>query len=182
MLNKTSKVKILNLSIKILLVFLFTFLIYKQVFDKHQISSVFDEVKYKFSTGNLYLLALVFIMVLVNWSLEALKWKILMKNTFHYSFIDSIKIVLTGLAVGLITPFQLGEYIGRGMNIYKDHIKNSLVATFIGSYAQNTFTLLFGIFGLHFLIDKIYELDKLATNSLLIIGIGAIFFYVLIYF
>lgn len=179
---KFSKAKILDIFVKVLLAVLFAFLIYKQVFHKRDINDIVTTIFGKFSSGNFPVLFFSFVLMLFNWSLEAVKWKILMKNVHNYSYFQSLRIIFIGIAIGFITPFQLGDYVGRSVAVYKNEIKSSLIATFIGSFAQNIFTLFFGLTGLYFVLDFSYNSDKAVLHSLLLLGYGLVFIALLTYY
>ena len=59
------------------------------------------------------MLASVFVLMVVNWTVEAAKWRIQLDGTEKFSIIQSLQSVLTGVAVSVITPNRIGEYVGR---------------------------------------------------------------------
>jgi len=76
-----------------------------------------EDIKYiltqKDWTEKIYLLIFVIVLMPVNWFLESLKWKKLMKSFLNISIKDAIKAVLVGVSFGVVTPARLGEYGGR---------------------------------------------------------------------
>lgn len=92
----------------------------------------------------LYLFISVLLMPL-NWSLEAVKWKIILKPQADISFKKSLRSILSGVFVGMFTPARIGEYGGRMIPIDENLRLPSMAATFYGSLAQNSIHVLGGI-------------------------------------
>lgn len=174
--------KIINFSIKLLLFSFFSVLLYWQIFIKNDPALLVDEFLLSIRSANLYLFVFAFILAFANWSLEAAKWKLLMSPYFVYSFKHSLKTIFLGIAGGIITPMQLGEYFGRIVAVDPSHNWKSFWATFIGSIAQNISTLFFGIFGLLFLLKNHYNVDDHILYPSFFLGLAAVLVLLLIYF
>jgi uncharacterized membrane protein YbhN (UPF0104 family) len=63
--------------------------------------------------ANAGLLALLLALVPLNWALESLKWQRLARKAVPVSFREAFRSTLTGLAVGVAVPAQLGDTLGR---------------------------------------------------------------------
>lgn len=86
------------------------------------------------------------LLMLLNWSLEAHKWKYLIRKTENISFLTSIKATLAGLSFGLLTPNRLGNFVGKVLYLQpQNRIEGSLYAMY-GNMAQMISTFLFGSF------------------------------------
>ncbi len=48
-----------------------------------------------------------------NWALEARKWQLLARPIVTLGYWQAYRGVLSGLALGLVTPHGLGDYLGR---------------------------------------------------------------------
>ncbi len=95
--------------------------------------------------ANSVMLGLVFILMPLNWGLEAYKWHYLMKRFgFKVSFPSAFKTTLTGLAYSLVLPGGLGEYLGRAESIPKGEAWKGAGVLSIARIAQLYATLLFG--------------------------------------
>ena len=57
----------------------------------------------------------------LNWSIEAIKWRLLIKKMQPITFIEALKGVLSGVAVGTFTPNRIGEFGGRILYL-KEHL------------------------------------------------------------
>ena len=105
----------------------------------------------------------VILLMLANWSLEALKWRVLIIHIQKISFITAFKAILSGLSVSLAlnTPNGAGEYVGRIIYIKEGNRLRAITLTFVGSISQLIVTMLLGTIGLFLLHDNFYQ----ATNQ-----------------
>jgi len=115
-----------------------------------------------------YLFLIVTLLLIVpNWSLEAQKWKIVMKEYLDLSFVFSLKSVFAGITIGLLTPAKLGEYAGRMIFLGEEDRAASAVSTLLSSMAQMVATLFFGTISL---LGLVYKLEVINLNVTEIIG------------
>ena len=112
--------------------------------------------------------------MLFNWMLEATKWKLLMDKHEHISFSDSAKAVVSGIVMSIITPNQIGDFVGRVIYLKNyDKLKASLVAV-IGHTAQVILALGFGLFAFIFLIyahQKVDAQTAFIANSISVLSV-----------
>ncbi len=101
-------------------------------------------------------------MMIINWSVEAIKWKVLIKSLETIQFIQSLKAVLSGISIGMITPNRVGEIGGRVLFLDKGQRTFGIFSAALGSLAQLTTTLLFGILG--FIIFLLLFPEKIFLN------------------
>ena len=90
------------------------------------------------------------LLAVVNWGLEAHKWRLLISTLQPLSFIQSVKATLSGVAVSFVTPFRVGDFLGRVLHLQNNKRKATFL-TFYGNFSQLTTTLLFGLSGLSLL-------------------------------
>lgn len=95
---------------------------------------------------SLSVIAVVGVLMLLNWGLEAKKWHYLVSKQQQISYNIAIKGVLIGLPLALVTPNRIGEIGGRAI-VLKQHYEQGVFATFVGSFMQLITTLLFGTLG-----------------------------------
>jgi len=91
------------------------------------------------------LLLLTFLLMLLNWSLESYKWKYLLNSVEDINFFQSFKGVLSGLAIGFITPNRVGEFAGKIAYLKSENRANGAVMSFVGSSAQLLVTIQAGL-------------------------------------
>ncbi len=97
---------------------------------------------------------LVVLLAGVNWLLESSKWRLLVNKKELMSFKQAIVGVLSGVALGMITPNQIGNFVGRIIHLKQiSKIKGSLVSV-IGHTAQVMMTLGYGLFAVIWLSEK----------------------------
>jgi len=137
------------LVLKILIIILSYGYIYYQLFYK---KNNFELLRlYHFDWIKTGLLALVFILMFANWSMESIKWRILVSPLEKISFWHSFKGVVIGLTTSIFTPNRTGEYFGRIWVLSQKRVQG-IFATITGSIAQLLITLTAGIFSLFYFI------------------------------
>lgn len=176
------KIKYFIFLIKILLLFFFGLLFYNQVFVKNNPDEFYLAFKTALLSERLIYFIFAFLLVAVNWGLEAAKFKLLISTAFYHSYLSSIKNVLIGIASGIITPMQIGDYLGRIVSVKKEKMPVSLVSTFLCSFSQNLATLIFGITGIAFYSFHILKIDNSIIFPSVFIGFSLVVFFLLLYF
>ncbi len=91
------------------------------------------------------------LLMLFNWGIEALKWKILVKHIETISFFTAFKGILAGVSFAINTPNRVGEYFGRIIYLKEGNRLRAITLTVVGSISQLIVTISFGVFGLIFL-------------------------------
>lgn len=86
----------------------------------------------------------VFILMLFNWGLEAVKWKHLIERVEQISLWRSIESVFCGLTWAVFTPNRLGEYGGRVFFLSPKRRIIGVVAMTVGNIGQLVLTNVFG--------------------------------------
>jgi hypothetical protein len=105
----------------------------------------------------------------LNWSLEALKWKLLLKKKEKVSFGLALKAILSGASISAVSPNRTGDYLGRIFVLKETKFWEGVFITIIGSYAQTITTLLFGgiaLFG--FLAPALISSESVDSSRLFI--------------
>ena len=139
----------------------------------HDIFSVWDSQK-------LFMLCGVFMLMIANWMVEAAKWRLQLRNTESLSLWESFQSVLTGVAVSLITPNRIGEYVGRILYLKNVHKLQGITVTIIGSFAQLIVTAFLGLVGLIYYIITVNHSTWL--NVLLISSVALCSVLTYVYF
>jgi uncharacterized membrane protein YbhN (UPF0104 family) len=105
-------------------------------------------IKAAFADQRIINFIMVFILMFVNWSLEALKWKISVQNVQQVSFGRSLKAIFSGLSFSVTTPNRIGEYLGRVLYMNEGNRLKVISLTVLGSISQLIITMFFGIIAL----------------------------------
>jgi hypothetical protein len=128
----------------------------------------------------IYLLVSVVFLMVINWTIEAQKWRYLLLGTERFSLWTSLQSVLTGLAVSVITPNRIGEYMGRILFLRNVHKLQGITVTIVGSFAQLIVTGFLGLIGLIYYINQVKSTQwiywLLAGSLVLCIVLGYFYF------
>ncbi len=93
-------------------------------------------------------LLVVLALMLLNWGIETLKWKLLIDKIQKISFVTSVVAVLTGVTVSVFTPNRMGEYIGRVFILRNRFPVKGILVTLLGSLSQIVVYFVCGVAGL----------------------------------
>lgn len=83
-------------------------------------------------------------LVIPNYFLEIWKWKLLANQIENRNFNSAKREVLRGLRLGLVTPFMLGDYVGRSISFQKQNRYSAAALNLFNSFTQSWTSLLFG--------------------------------------
>lgn len=89
-------------------------------------------------------LLIVFVLMLINWSIEAYKWRYLIKKIENISFFKAITAILAGLSVSTFTPNRIGEFLGRVFILNKTNPWKAIFISTLCSMSQLLITLFVG--------------------------------------
>ena len=156
--------KTISFLIKIGVVFLALFYLYKQLSLKGSIKDFNIDHIFLQLKNNYFLLILVLFMMLINWFLESLKWRFLISKIEKISIMRSIQAIFSGITVSSFTPNRVGEYGGRVFCLKKADRIQAVLITIIGSMAQLITTIIFGLLGILLLPNLIPALDTLLSD------------------
>lgn len=153
-----SKAKIIKLTetiVKIVIVLLGIWIIYKKIIHNQNITQLGSDIKSSFtSTKHIYLLILTIILVPINIYLEGVKWKIQLKPIENISYYKSFLSIFTGLTAGMFFPNRMGNFLGRIFMMENgDRIKAAMV-TIVGGMAQMIATVSVGLIATIFFVNK----------------------------
>lgn len=164
-----------NLIIILFSVLAYGFIIYKVIHFKELNS--FDSNIFFSNTANFLLFIAILVLMIINWSIEALKWQKLINKIQYFSFFDSLGAVISGVTVGVFTPNRVGEIGGRIAFLDKGKRTYGVLATAIGSYAQFISTMIIGIVG--FIIFLLIYPEKIMLTTIFNELIAILLFLVL---
>lgn len=146
-LNKNSKLFI-NYFLGPLLFVWLAWSIYRQIQKQPDIETAWSGIKESFSTPLAWNLVAVLLLMVVNWSIEAVKWKISVRAIQEVSFLKALRAVLSGVSFSVSTPNRVGEYLGRVLYMDDGNRLKTISITIVGSISQLIITLLMGCIGL----------------------------------
>jgi hypothetical protein len=125
------------------------------------------------------ILSVVVLLMLVNWGLEALKWKRLVSSIEKISLWKAIESVFCGLTWAVFTPNRIGEYGGRVFFLSPKRRIIGVVAMAVGNIGQLVLTNVFGSIAICAFIYKFNLLDyRLFLALCALAGTFSLFFLV----
>ncbi len=147
-------------------------------FKEHQLVSKIPET-FNELQGNRHLLwAILAVLLLmpVNWLLEAVKWKLLIRPIQSITLGQSFKGILRGVCLGFITPHAIGDYLGRVMAFSNVKKWESIGAVFMSRSVQMSVTLFFGLFAVVGWLSAAY-IFQIFQITIVLLLLGAVFVF-----
>lgn len=163
--------KSINIIARIIFVAVALWFIYRQVFANDNFQQFILRLRTNFQNqGFIWIVAIVILLMPVNWGIEAYKWQQLIAYIEKVRPMAAFKSVLTGITMSLFTPNRVGEFFGRAFTLKRaDPLKGALL-TITGSICQLLVTLLAGFVAVSFYIPQ-YVGFKEAWHFWLYIGL-----------
>lgn len=135
--------------------------LYNQIIHQPNLQNTIHDLFVEWNTSKILFLSVVFILMIFNWTIEAQKWRLLLVGTERFSLWKSLQSVLTGVAVSVITPNRIGEYMGRILYLRNVHKIQGITVTIIGSFAQLIITGFLGLIGVAYYILNVQNFSWL---------------------
>jgi hypothetical protein len=131
---------------------------------------------------------LVFLLMFLNWGIESLKWKLLLKPLENIRFAKAFKSVFAGCSITMITPNRTGEFGGRILFVEAENRIKAISTNILGSISQMLITSILGCIGLIYLIhfsnlhSKLMLLPWIFNDFNIYLSFGVSIFLALFYF
>ncbi|NCW12447.1 MAG: hypothetical protein EBV82_04635, partial [Chitinophagia bacterium] len=103
----------LNKFVGVILFLICAWAIYQKVLHHPNLQAHGAEIQNQFKRISIIQWGLLIFLFLMNYTTEAMKWKILLAHWNPLSILKSLKIVLVGQAFAFFTPVRSGDYVGR---------------------------------------------------------------------
>ena len=146
-MNKNIKI-LLNYFLGPVLFILLSWSLYRQIVNQPDLALRWQQIKSSWYSWKFWV---VVVLMLVNWGIEARKWKVLVNHLQPFSFFRSFKSVLSGCSITMLTPNRVGEYGGRILYVEEGNRIKAISLAIVGSISQLLVTMVMGCFGLFFL-------------------------------
>lgn len=188
MIKQRTKIrKTYNYLIRLAIVAVTYGFIYRQVFIKHKLEDITGGIFEALADpASKLTLGLVMVMMLLNWGMESLKWKVLISKLEKLDFLRAFQAVLTGVSVSLFTPNRTGDYLGRVFILREGNRVEGILTTIIGSISQLVVTVCVGLFALLAFIDvyavDFYRIGEYLFMSIIFLVPVMVFLILLFYF
>ncbi|HKR06385.1 MAG TPA: lysylphosphatidylglycerol synthase domain-containing protein [Bacteroidia bacterium] len=147
--NKTKRKNYLILALKIAIVCISLWVIYRQVIVKENFSQSLNEYRVLLKERHTWvILSVLILMMFFNWLIEAVKWRVLMSKIQKVSLGLSLSAIFSGITVSFFTPNRIGEYAGRVLHLDSPGRIKAVLATLVGSMNQLLITVVAGVLAL----------------------------------
>jgi len=128
-----------------------------------------QEIKYSWRNP---IVLLVILLMILNWGIEAIKWRLLLLPIEKISLRTSFKAVLAGCSITMLTPNRIGEFGGRILFLKNIHRLKAISISILGSISQLFITFLFGTIGLiYFKVKEQSFLNSFSSGMINIVFI-----------
>jgi hypothetical protein len=179
----TSAKKTLSILLKATLLVLAFVFIYHQYLQKGNSLKEFNHLISQLdSTYVGMVMATVVLLMLVNWILEALKWKYLTRRLAPITLWVAIEGVFSGLTWAIFTPNRLGEFGGRVMFLPPRKRIHGIFVMTVGAVGQLAITNVLGAASLVCFVFTYKQLDPWLLFTLSIFAAVFISFFLILYF
>ncbi len=131
-------------ALKLSLFVLMVWFIADRLFLKNNFKQQADFFLLNFKTENSYLFLVAILLMPVNWILETIKWRLLIKSAEPFPHL--LKSIIAGVTLGFVTPGRSGEFVGRVLFVSEENKAKIFYLSSIGGIAQSVATLVAGVF------------------------------------
>lgn len=93
------------------------------------------------------------LLMMVNWSMEVVKWKVLIDTQFQVKWKTAFKGVISGVTFGIFSPNRMGEFVGRILALPPERRVLGSLLSFVNGLSQTLATFSFGVIGLIYFVQ-----------------------------
>jgi hypothetical protein len=180
-LTKSHK-KIISLIIKVLIVAVTFWLVHAKLIANGDLKDFIKLISNIPKTKIFIVLGIVFLMMLVNWLLEAAKWKMLIKKIEPLTLWRATESVFCGLTWAIFTPNRIGEYGGRVFFLSPKRRIIGVVAMVVGNVAQLMLKNVFGAISICIFVYRFTPINSMLFSALCLLATVFVLFSVIFYF
>lgn len=180
-MNQKSK-KLLSILFKAAIIILAFSFIFQKLSNNQNIAN-FQLISKNLSQQSVIIvLSTIFLLMFLNWFLEALKWKYLVQKIENISIRKAVESVFCGLTWAVFTPNRIGEYGGRVFFLSPRKRIMGAVAMGVGAIGQLVVTNILGSMAILWFVGNFLNPNILVYYSLLVVITAFCGFHLLFYF
>lgn len=180
-LTKTQR-KYLNILIKLAIVALAMWFVISKVSNQKSLHE-FQQLINKIDPTTMRIIIVVVVMLMfVNWFLEVVKWKFLIRKIEKLSVWKATKSVFCGLTWAIFTPNRIGEYGGRIMLLKPENRAVGAVSMGVGLFGQLVLTSVFGALSIAWFVTTFIDVPASVDFGIWILAIIYALAFVILYF
>ncbi|WP_084288763.1 hypothetical protein [Pedobacter nyackensis] len=174
--------KVLSYILKTAIVVVAFWFVYRKLSSNENLT-VFKQLLEKVPQQQIILvMGTVCLLMLLNWGLEALKWKRLIARVERISLWRAIESVFCGLTWAVFTPNRIGEYGGRVFFLSPKRRIIGVVAMAVGNIGQMVLTNVFGAIAVSIFIYRFVPMDYRVLYALFALSAMFCVFFIIFYF
>ncbi|MEJ7691635.1 lysylphosphatidylglycerol synthase domain-containing protein [Daejeonella sp.] len=174
--------KILSIIIKISVLALASWSIFQTLRNDQNISNFRSLTASLSSTSIWSVVITLFLLMLLNWFIEALKWKYLLRDVEKISTWRAVESVFCGLTWAVFTPNRIGEYGGRVFFLSPRKRIIGVISMGVGALGQMVVTNVLGSLALLWFVGSFIELNLIINFALAFLVALFCSFFLLFYF
>jgi hypothetical protein len=159
--------------------------IYSQIKKQPDLERSWQHIRQSLSGPMIWNLVSVFVLMVANWAIETVKWKLCIRKIQKIDFVTAFKAVLSGVSFSVSTPNRVGEYLGRILYMDDGNRLKAIALTITGSISQLIITLTMGLAGLMTLkstVEASHLISSFWLNMILYGTMAALFILTVFYF
>lgn len=138
--------KLTNTAIKIIVVVLGAWFLYKKLIHNNDLAEIGDILSASFHSGrDIALMIAAVCLMPVNLLFESRKWQLLVSKIEHVRTNRVFTAVMSGISASMFMPNRIGEGLGRIFILEKGNRLKALMASLVGNISQLICTLVFGM-------------------------------------
>ncbi|MFM8711549.1 MAG: lysylphosphatidylglycerol synthase domain-containing protein, partial [Sphingomonadales bacterium] len=131
-----------------LLMLVLCWIIWLQLRQQVDFSLLRTQLSNALQEKGLYYIPLLVALMIVNWLIESIKWKLAVASVQQVSLFNAFKAVLSGVSISLSLPNRIGEYLGRVLYLDPARRIKAISVTVVASFSQLIVTMTMGLIGL----------------------------------
>ena len=131
-----------------LLMLVLCWVIWLQLRQQVDFSLLATKLSESMQTQGLFYIPLLLVLMIFNWLIESVKWKIAVASVQPVSMFRAFKAVLAGVSISLSLPNRIGEYLGRVLYLEPTQRVRAISVTVVASFSQLIVTVMMGFWGL----------------------------------
>lgn len=174
--------KIISLIIKVIIVAVTLWLVHAKLIANGDLKDFIKLISIIPKIEIIIVLGIVFLMMMVNWLLEAVKWQMLIKKIEPITLWRAIESVFCGLTWAIFTPNRIGEYGGRVFFLSPKRRIIGVVAMAVGNIAQLVLKNVFGAISICIFVYRFTPINSILFSALCLLATVFVLFFVIFYF
>ncbi|RZK43542.1 MAG: hypothetical protein EOO90_02990 [Pedobacter sp.] len=174
--------KIISIALKITIVALALWLVHSKLIASNDLRDFLVLIN-NLPSGQIFIvIGLLLALMFVNWGLEAMKWRQLIRKVEILTLWRAIESVFCGLTWAIFTPNRIGEYGGRVFFLSPKRRALGVVAMAIGNIGQLVVKNIFGAISVCIFVYRFTPLNDFLFSAVCLAALVFVSFFVVFYF